>query len=145
MHLYSVLRIYLLRNAGIACIMLQDLFQSVVMQDKEEEYEIDRFYDPSSNSIPPPPDSTSNNSIPSPPASTSQGKKGLKRNVIIIISIVPIAVSVILIVCVCIFLRARRKQKGEEEEEEEAEVMEKMERWDTSRHNRSYLDCWSKK
>lgn len=68
-------------------------------------YEIDRFYDPSSNSI------------PSPPASTSQGKKGLKRNVIIIISIVPIAVSVILIVCVCIFLRARRKQKGEEEEE----------------------------
>ncbi|KAJ6885618.1 hypothetical protein NC651_026297 [Populus alba x Populus x berolinensis] len=83
------------------------------------EYEIDRFYDPSSNSIPPPPDSTSNNSIPSPPASTSQGKKGLKRNVIIIISIVPIAVSVILIVCVCIFLRARRKQKGEEEEEAE--------------------------
>nr|TKR98846.1 hypothetical protein D5086_0000198840 [Populus alba] len=90
-------------------------------------YEIDRFYDPSSNSIPPPPDSTSNNSIPSPPASTSQGKKGLKRNVIIIISIVPIAVSVILIVCVCIFLRARRKQKGEEEEEEEAEDLNEME------------------
>ncbi|KAJ6885620.1 hypothetical protein NC651_026297 [Populus alba x Populus x berolinensis] len=88
-------------------------------------YEIDRFYDPSSNSIPPPPDSTSNNSIPSPPASTSQGKKGLKRNVIIIISIVPIAVSVILIVCVCIFLRARRKQKGEEEEE--AEDLNEME------------------
>ncbi|KAL9384080.1 hypothetical protein Peur_024403 [Populus x canadensis] len=66
-------------------------------------YEIDRFYDPSTNSIPP------------PPASTSQGKKGMKRNAIIIISIVPIAVSVILIVCVCIFLRARRKQKGEEE------------------------------
>ena len=38
-------------------------------------YEIDRFYDPSSNSIPPPPDSTSNNSIPSPPASTSQGMR----------------------------------------------------------------------
>ncbi|KAH8493492.1 hypothetical protein H0E87_020302 [Populus deltoides] len=78
-------------------------------------YEIDRFYDPSTNSIPPPPDSTSNNTVPSPPASTSQGKKGMKRNVIIIISIVPIAISVILIVCVCIFLRARRKQKGEEE------------------------------
>ncbi|XP_061983378.1 cysteine-rich receptor-like protein kinase 44 isoform X1 [Populus nigra] len=66
-------------------------------------YEIDPFYHPSTNSIPP------------PPASTSQGKKGMKRNAIIIISIVPIAVSVILIVCVCIFLRARRKQKGEEE------------------------------
>ncbi|KAJ6292243.1 hypothetical protein OIU78_024421 [Salix suchowensis] len=36
-------------------------------------YEIDRFYDPSTISIPPPPDSTSTNSIPSPPASTSQG------------------------------------------------------------------------
>ncbi|XP_002317217.4 LOW QUALITY PROTEIN: cysteine-rich receptor-like protein kinase 44 [Populus trichocarpa] len=77
-------------------------------------YEIDRFYDPPTNSIPPPPDSTSNNTVPSPPASTSQGKKGKKRNVIIIIVIVPIAVSVILIVCVCIFLRAR-KQKEEEE------------------------------
>ncbi|KAJ6292229.1 hypothetical protein OIU78_024407 [Salix suchowensis] len=73
-------------------------------------YEIDRFYDPSTNSIPPPPDSTSNNSIPSPPASTSQGKKGKKRNVVVII--VPIAGSVILIACVCIFLRAR-KQKEE--------------------------------
>ncbi|XP_034933310.1 cysteine-rich receptor-like protein kinase 29 [Populus alba] len=78
-------------------------------------YEIDRFYDPSTNSI------------PSPPASTSRGKKGLKRNVIIIISIVPIAVSVILIVCVCIFLRARRKQKGEKEEEEEAKDLNEME------------------
>ncbi|KAJ6978827.1 receptor-like protein kinase [Populus alba x Populus x berolinensis] len=77
-------------------------------------YEIDCFYDPPTNSIPPPPDSTSNNTVPSPPASTSQGKKGKKRNVIIIIVIVPIAVSVILIVCVCIFLRAR-KQKEEEE------------------------------
>ncbi|KAJ6885636.1 receptor-like protein kinase [Populus alba x Populus x berolinensis] len=77
-------------------------------------YEIDRFYDPPTNSIPPPPDSTSNNTVPSPPASTSRGKKGKKRNVIIIIVIVPIAVSVILIVCVCIFLRAR-KQKEEEE------------------------------
>ncbi|KAI5570367.1 hypothetical protein BDE02_11G024100 [Populus trichocarpa] len=77
-------------------------------------YEIDRFYDPPTNSIPPPPDSTSNNTVPSPPASTSQGKKGKKRNVIIITVIVPIAVSVILIVCVCIFLRAR-KQKEEEE------------------------------
>ncbi|XP_034933308.1 cysteine-rich receptor-like protein kinase 29 [Populus alba] len=77
-------------------------------------YEIDRFYDPPTNSIPPPPDSTSNNTVPSPPASTSQGRKGKKRNVIIIIVIVPIAVSVILIVCVCIFLRAR-KQKEEEE------------------------------
>ena len=38
-------------------------------------YEIDRFYDPSTNSIPPSPDSTSNNSIPSPPASTSQGMR----------------------------------------------------------------------
>lgn len=85
-------------------------------------YEIDRFYDPSINSIPPPPDSTSTNTVPSPPASTSQGKKGMKRNVLIIISMVPIAVSVILIVCVCIFLRARRKQKGEEEEEEEEEA-----------------------
>ncbi|KAB5533885.1 hypothetical protein DKX38_016971 [Salix brachista] len=36
-------------------------------------YEKDRFYDPSTNSIPPPPDSTLTNSIPSPPASTSQG------------------------------------------------------------------------
>jgi hypothetical protein len=36
-------------------------------------YEIDRFYDPSINSIPPPPDSTSTNTVPSPPASTSQG------------------------------------------------------------------------
>lgn len=35
-------------------------------------YEIDRFYDPSINSIPPPPDSTSTNTVPSPPASTSQ-------------------------------------------------------------------------
>ncbi|KAJ6893266.1 hypothetical protein NC652_027326 [Populus alba x Populus x berolinensis] len=52
-------------------------------------YEIDRFYDPPTNSIPPPPDSTSYNTVPSPPASTSQ-------------------------VCVCIFLRAR-KQKEEEE------------------------------
>ncbi|KAJ6885630.1 hypothetical protein NC651_026305 [Populus alba x Populus x berolinensis] len=77
-------------------------------------YEIDRFYDPPTNSIPPPPDSTSSNTVPSPPASTSRGKKGKKRNVIIIIVIVPIAVSVILIVCVCIFLRAR-KQKEEEE------------------------------
>nr|TKR98861.1 hypothetical protein D5086_0000198990 [Populus alba] len=77
-------------------------------------YEIDRFYDPPTNSIPPPPDSTSNYTVPSPPASTSQGKKGKKRNVIIIVVIVPIAVSVILIVCVCIFLRAR-KQKEEEE------------------------------
>ncbi|KAI5570363.1 hypothetical protein BDE02_11G023700 [Populus trichocarpa] len=77
-------------------------------------YEIDRFYDPPTNSIPSPPDSTSNNTVPSPPASTSQGKKGKKRNVIIIIVFVPIAVSVILIVCVCIFLRAR-KQKEEEE------------------------------
>ncbi|KAJ6416437.1 hypothetical protein OIU84_002322 [Salix udensis] len=50
-------------------------------------YEIDRFYDPSSNSnppppastlansIPPPPDSTLTNSITSPPASTSQGMR----------------------------------------------------------------------
>lgn len=90
-------------------------------------YEIDRFYDPSINSIPPPPDSTSTNTVPSPPASTSQGKKGMKRNVLIIISMVPIAVSVILIVCVCIFLRARRKQKGEEEEEEEAKDLNEME------------------
>ncbi|KAJ6978831.1 receptor-like protein kinase [Populus alba x Populus x berolinensis] len=52
-------------------------------------YEKDRFYDPPTNSIPRPPDSTSNNTVPSPPASTSQ-------------------------VCVCIFLRAR-KQKEEEE------------------------------
>ncbi|KAB5533886.1 hypothetical protein DKX38_016972 [Salix brachista] len=37
-------------------------------------YEKDRFYDPSTNSIPPPPDSTLTNSIPSPPASTSQDK-----------------------------------------------------------------------
>ncbi|XP_061983380.1 cysteine-rich receptor-like protein kinase 7 isoform X3 [Populus nigra] len=51
----------------------------------------------------------------------------MKRNVLIIISIVPIGVSVILIVCVCIFLRARRKQKGEEEEEEEAKDLNEME------------------
>ena len=36
-------------------------------------YEIDRFYVPPTNSIPPPPDSTSNNTVPSPPASTSRG------------------------------------------------------------------------
>ncbi|KAL3575976.1 hypothetical protein D5086_021259 [Populus alba] len=105
--------------------LLDRLRDEAAAGDSRYKYEIDRFYDPSSNSIPPPPDSTSNNSIPSPPASTSQGKKGLKRNAIIIISIVPIAVSVILIVCVCIFLRARRKQKGEEEEE--AEDLNEME------------------
>ncbi|KAF9672195.1 hypothetical protein SADUNF_Sadunf11G0015400 [Salix dunnii] len=75
-------------------------------------YEIDRFYDPSTNSIPPPPDSTVTNSIPSPPASTSPGKKGKKRNVVVVI--VPIGGSVILIACVCIFLRARKQKEDEE-------------------------------
>ncbi|KAG5234800.1 receptor protein [Salix suchowensis] len=84
-------------------------------------YEIDRFYDPSTISIPPPPDSTSTNSIPSPPASTSQGKKGKKRNVVVIT--VPIAGSVILIACVCIFLRAR-KQKEEVKDLYEMEDVE---------------------
>ncbi|KAJ6377016.1 hypothetical protein OIU76_026055 [Salix suchowensis] len=38
-------------------------------------YEIYSFYDNSTNSIPPPPDSTLTNSVPSPPASISQGMR----------------------------------------------------------------------
>ncbi|KAL3575980.1 hypothetical protein D5086_021263, partial [Populus alba] len=88
-------------------------------------YEKDAFYDLSV--LPPPPQATADAVPPRASTAAKIGKKGLKRNVIIIISIVPIAVSVILIVCVCIFLRARRKQKGEEEEEEEAEDLNEME------------------